>query len=132
MWPVARSIFAIFYVHELNNEAAHRARRQGDVRWSPGNATSLYVVCSIAGFAFDRLASNHIGPPWLALVGLAMLLPMAGALWRTQGVVNLACADPAGTANNRLTWANWIWLAIGALAWLFVAIGAAGIVLGLD
>lgn len=132
MWPVARSIFAIFYMHELNTEADHRAQKHGGLHWSPGNATAVYVVASIAGFVLDRMGAHDVGPPWLALAGLGMLAPATWALWRTQSAVNVACGDPRGTANNRLSWANWVWLAIGLLVWLLLILGTVAILLGVD
>ncbi len=32
--------------------------------------------------------------------------------------VNAALGDGPGRANHRLTWANWIWIVLGALLWL--------------
>ncbi|MGY3266452.1 hypothetical protein [Lysobacter sp. HA35] len=128
MWPVARALFSLFYVHELNNEVDHRARRVATVHWSPGNTTTLYVVFAITSVVADRMSSNHFGPPWLPLVSLAALVPLAWSLWRTQCIANIACGDPRGTANRRLTWANWIWLALGVVTWVLVVIGTVGLV----
>lgn len=132
MWPVARSLFAIFYMHELNNEADHRARRHGPVRWAPGTSTALYVACVLLSFAFGRMAAYGIGPAWLQLMPIALLAPLAWSLWRTQCVVNIACGDPDGRANARLTWANWVWLALGALWWLLMLVGTVLIMRGRD
>ena len=123
MWPVARSLFALFYMHELNTEADHRARRQGAVRWAPGPSTTLYVGGVLLSFVFGRLAAYDIGPAWLQALPIVLLVPLAYALWRTQRVANIACGDPDGRANARLTWANAIWLAIGGLWWLLVLVG---------
>lgn len=132
MWPVARAIFAIFFMHELNTESDHRARKLGPVRWSPGNSTTLYVVSTIVAFVISRLVANDVGPEWLSLVSVGMLAPLAYSLWRTQCVANMACGDPAGQANARLTWANWIWLSLGAVLWLLIALGTLMMVLGID
>lgn len=131
MWPVARSLFAIFFMHELNVEADHRARQQAPVHWDPGTSTTLYVAVSMASFVLGRAANADMGPAWLALVPVALLVPLAYSLSRTQCVANIASGDPDGRANARLTWANAIWLAVGTLWWLLLAVGTAAIVLGL-
>lgn len=122
MWPVARAIFSVFFAHSLNDAIDRRAAPLGH-RWSPGTWATLYVITTIGAVLADRLAANDIGLPYTTLVAILLTLPAAYACLRTQRAANVACGDPAGSANRRLTWANYLWLAFGLLVWALAAFG---------
>lgn len=124
IWPVPRAIFQIFFAHSLNREVDHLIQRKRlRFDWSPGGLATLFVVASLVSGVADRLSWNGIGSPISDLVSLATLLPVGYCLLRTQQAANVACEDPAGDTNHRLTVANYAWLAVGALWWLLVAVG---------
>lgn len=124
IWPVPRAIFQIFFAHSLNREVDYLIQRKRlRFDWSPGGLATLFVVASLVSGVADRLSWNGIGSPISDLVSLATLLPVGYCLLRTQQAANLACDDPAGDTNRRLTVANYVWLAVGALWWLLVAVG---------
>lgn len=123
MWPVARAILSVFFAHSLNREIDHRIGRVELHAWAPGALATLYVVCTIGGALADRLSAREIGSPYTDLAGLVLLLPIGYSLARTQAAANIACGDPQAVGNRRLSWANWIWLVLGAVLWILMLLG---------
>lgn len=124
IWPVPRAIFAIFFAHSLNQEIDYRLQRNGSpYDWSPGLWATLYVVSAVAARIINRLPDEVLAPN--PAFGLSMLTVAAGtwAMVQTQRAANLACGDPAGDQNARLTAANWCWLVLGGLFWLLILAG---------
>lgn len=129
MWPVARAIFAVFFTHALAREIdASLARAELRHRWSPATLATGFVIFSILSTVCDRLSARDIGSPYTDVIGLLCLLPLAGFLLPIQRAANLACHRPHGESNQGFTWANWLWIGLGALLWLLVLVGMAEIV----
>jgi len=122
MWPVARAIFPIFFVRQLAEEIDDRLRRS-DLRhaWSPGANAIWFIVLSIISTIASRI------PEGVSAVAdtlpFFLLAPISWSLVNIQRAANLACANPKGGSNARLTWVNWLWLVVGGIAWLLVLIG---------
>lgn len=124
IWPLPRAIFSIFFIHALFRAVDERLRASGkSFPWSPGTYATLLVVLTIASSALDRIAGNTDTIGALDVAALLIILPLAFVTLRAQGAINLACDDPAGTGNSRLTGLNILWLAIGAMFWIFITIG---------
>lgn len=123
-WPVARAIFAVFFVHSLYLEVdkAIRARAVA-FDWDPRALANGTVLAMIASTVSGRLASRGIGSPltdWFSVLILFVMMPL---LLRAQRAANAACGDPDGSANARLTAANVVWLLFGAVFWTLVVLG---------
>lgn len=126
MWPIARGIFAVFFAHGLFGRIQHHADRVGvALRWSPAALATAYVVLLIAARVFDRLAKRGIWEPNSSTLAVTLLLPLGWTLARAQQAANAACGDPRGTSNARLTGANLVWLALGAVLWSLTVLGFA-------
>lgn len=124
LWPVARAIFSVFFAHSLNSEIDQSLSRSSTpYRWSPGLLATGYVVLQIISNVCDRLSSRDIGSPVTDLVAIGLLLPLGYVMQRTQHAANLACQQPRGESNRRLTMANWVWIVLGSLFWLLASIG---------
>ena len=123
LWPVARALFAIFFIHRLNDEVDGSLRKSGAAyRWFPGSLATGYIVCVIGRGVFSVLANENVGFPWINLIALGLLVAMAFCLLPTQRAANAACGDRSGEGNARLTFANYVWLILGGLMWaLFLA-----------
>lgn len=132
LWPVARSLFAIFFIHSLMQEMEHRANRYERVHWSVGTLTTVYVVSQIAMNVLGRVPNDGMAGAVSTIACFAMLGPICWVMWRMQRVANIACDDPQARANSRLTWANWIWLILGGCCWLLTMVGIAGMAFGID
>lgn len=122
IWPVPRALFSIFFAHALNSEIDHRiTRNRLRHAWSPGLWATLYVVAAIVSRLADRLPES-VMPLDVALpVIMGCIVAMAIALFHAQQAANIASGDPEALANNRFTWANWIWIILGALWWLAIS-----------
>jgi hypothetical protein len=124
IWPVPRAVFSIFFAHSLNREIDDRIQRKGLRHdWSPGGWATLYVVAAIGGRILDRLPETVISLN--ASIGLliAMLSALTLSVFHAQRAANIACGDPNADSNRRLTVANYVWLALGALWWGLIALG---------
>lgn len=133
MWPVARSIFAIFFMHSLTEEVDQTLKR-ANVRhaWDPRGVATLWVVLAIASTILDRLAMRDIGSPTTDVLSLAMLMPLSLCMWRIQDAANQACGDPEGASNQRLDAVNWLWIALGIVVWAMSLLGLWMIVAGIE
>jgi len=119
LWPVARAVFSIFFMHALNRNVDD-ALRKARIRhaWWPGAGATAFVVLSIASAICSRLAGRIETLPWLDYVGIALLVPIGWTMASTQRAANTACDDPEGIRNARMTKANLAWLVLGGLFWL--------------
>ncbi|MCF7223816.1 DUF4234 domain-containing protein [Marilutibacter chinensis] len=121
LWPVPRAIFAIFFTHALAGEIDDRLNRSRQTyAWSPGTLATAFVVMEIVGRICDRLSSYGIDNPYADWASFGLMFPIGYVLWRIQDAANHACGQPDGDSNRRITWANGIWLVLGALFWLLV------------
>lgn len=124
IWPVPRAIFSIFFAHSLYKEFDYRIVRSGQRhRWSPGGWATLYVVAAIGGRILDRLPETVISLNASIALLIAMLSALTLSIYHAQRAANIACGDPDGAANRRLTLANYVWLGLGGLWWALVALG---------
>lgn len=121
LWPVARTLFPIFFTHSLTGAVDHRLKKSSQAyAWSPGLLATAFVMMQIASSLCDRLAWKEIGSPYTDWVAFALMPPIGYVLWRIQDAANHACGQPDGDSNRRITWANGVWLVLGALLWLLV------------
>ena len=124
LWPVPRSIFAIFFAHSLFSKF-DEAVDQGNwaERYQATPMATVFVLSQILQTVCDRLSANEIGMPFTLLASLAFLGLICWSLYRAQRVANHACGDPLGEGNASLGVANVIWMILGGLAWLMFAFG---------
>jgi len=124
VWPPMRGIFYIFFAHSLFTDVEEKIKTLGQsFIWRPSYIATWVVVLAIGGNVLDRLAARSIGSPATDLFALA-LVPLAPAiLLNAQRAINFACEDPAGSTNESLTLANWVWVVLGGLLWLFILFG---------
>lgn len=119
IWPVARAIFAIFFVHSLFRMASASRDRQspGLPAWNHGPLATIIVILLILSHILDRLASKSVGSPVTDLLGMLILLPVVACFASAQERINEACRDPRGESNSKLTVANYVWMVLGVLIW---------------
>lgn len=128
VWPVARAIFALFYVHALE-------RRIGDVldaravtrHRATFAAATLYVVLTAldigSAIAWPWI-SHRIPDIWLGAFewsSLVLVLPISGCMCILQRAANAACGDPDALSNRRFTLYNAAWMlgGVSLSAWVF-------------
>jgi len=126
IWPVPRAIFSIFFAHSLfaRFDAAAR-RRADDIAWRPRLLATLYVVFAIIGNLSDRLPRLGLDEIWVPIASVVSLLVIAYTLFHAQLIANIACGDPAGLSNAKITLPNLLWSLFGILFWLVAIAGFA-------
>lgn len=124
LWPGVRGVFLVFFTHSLFRHVDEALQRRGlDIQWSPGGDATLIVVITILSNFLDRLGSRMPDTPLLDIVSLLILVPLAWLYMRAQRAINAACGDPEGSGNANYSVANWIFLVVGGIFWIFVGIG---------
>lgn len=124
IWPVARAIFAVFFVHSLFALVKDALAEEGKLSWHAGRHAALMVILMLLSFLVDKLASESVGPPQLVWL-LIPLFALQAFVWRkAQVIINVSCHDPDGQSNDRFTAANFFWMALGALYWALFLVGA--------
>ncbi len=120
LWPVPRAIFALFFTHNLFKRIHNEATSQNiPVKWSHTLlATAMVAMYLISYFAGD--VSDII-----YLVSYAFVPVMAFILVKVQRTANATQDDPDGSDNNSVTFLNVLWVALGLVLWLAVAVDVA-------
>jgi len=124
IWPIPRAIFSVFFVHSLFADVDAYMKRRGIVHeWHPIRAATLYVLLVVFTIVAGQLIPRGYLPAETYLLVLVSPFLYTAALLPGQKAINTAARDSGGTKNAVLTPANWIWMAIGLLAWIFNSIG---------
>lgn len=109
-WPIMRGLFSLFFVHQLA-AILHRAQ-----------PARLYLhATAFVGFqltSYIAAASGRVpGGISIDLLLILMTVAVAAILLPFQKAINAASGEPEGAANDRLTGANWFWIALGLIWW---------------
>lgn len=132
IWPVPRTIFAIFFTHSLFNRIDSDLRlRGGQADWSPGVMATVYVVCVVVTRILDNLSARleSLAVPF-AIIGFLLIVPTVWSLFSAQRVINQVENDESGQSNAHFTAANIVWLIIGGIVWLLGLFGVYAIMTG--
>jgi hypothetical protein len=120
VWPVPRSIFAVFFTHSLFREfGLHDATGQRGT-WDSNRYATPLVLVMVANYVLSWTSG---GSTIMQLVAWLTIIPTALILKQVQGEVNARCGDPDGSSNDSFTGANIAWCVIGCLIWLFALAG---------
>ncbi|GMV28950.1 MAG: hypothetical protein AMXMBFR59_10750 [Rhodanobacteraceae bacterium] len=135
LWPVPRSIFQIFFVHQLFDNIDAACRRAGQrYVWNAGTQATAYVILVIVTRLADRFIDRVVDTvpvPLMALALVATFLPILPLL-AAQRALNLAEGDPEGRSNAAFSAANFAWMIAGGLFWIVVLLGLTMLVLNPD
>lgn len=121
IWPWARGLFCIFFVHKLYRRADHQIRISGRSyifdfeQWA-----TMLVVIIVAGHIVDKM-SDHIES--LAAVGTWLLISIplrAYLMQKGQAMLNFAAGDADGSSNARFNIWNYLIMVPGAALWGFM------------
>jgi hypothetical protein len=124
LWPVARGIFYIFFVHRLYRHAdktIHDSGRKSS--WDLEQWATVFVVLTLLAVVLDKLSSHFEGLLYLSLFAMALLPLRAYVASEGQQLINLAANDPQGLGNNRLNAWNFLIIVPGIALWALVLIG---------
>ena len=122
--PAPRSIFYIFFTHSLFNKVdAVLKNKQIEYEWSPKILATLFVIVSIASNILDSLSYDEIGSPLTDILSI-MILPITLLIvLKAQEAINLSQNDRDGLFNSRFSLYNYLWLALGIVFWILIAVG---------
>lgn len=124
LWPVPRAIFSIFFAHLLFSRIQEKlSQREINFGWVPGHVAALYVIFAVLSNVLDRVAAKEIWSPEADVLSLLFIVPVFYALLTAQKAVNLAEGSEAVATNDRLTWVNAVWIALGLLMWALTILG---------
>lgn len=124
IWPVPRAIFYIFFTHYLCNAVDAKIQdQQKNFSWSPSMVATTFVILSLLNRLVERFASKNTDWGLFDAVSMSLLFVLGYLLSQVQIAINVACNDPKGQSNSRLSEANWFWMLIGAILWLLTVIG---------
>lgn len=124
IWPVARAIFAVFFIHALFRRVdKHADAKQRPLGWEFDTHATILVVIMVFANLNGLLLQGLLGHVLSTLVGFGLLGAMGFSMHNAQGFINKSCGDPEGAANSQLTPANFVWMAIGVIFWIFTIIG---------
>jgi len=120
MLPVLRAIFSFIFVFSLFKKIQQSIEIDGGgYKWHFILMAIVYIISELLGW-ISMLAP--VGTPFYYLS--LLLLPLsAWPVFQAQKAANLACNDVDGLSNANLTAVNILWLAIGAVLWIFLIIG---------
>ncbi|EOB3675323.1 hypothetical protein ACHELX_002161 [Vibrio vulnificus] len=125
IWPIARAIFFIFFLHSLCSKVtqSESLSSQADLPKSLEWDATKYVLLSILGQISDRLSENEIALPYSFFVSLVLFPFMCQILYKIQLAINESQNDMFGDTNKKLSWLNYVWLSLGGALWLMVIFG---------
>jgi hypothetical protein len=122
--PVMRGIFSIFFTHELFRRIDKKLRlTEKKYDWASQSTATLVVIFNIASNILDRLSRKEIGTPYTDIAAILAMVIVGGLLFYVQKIINFACNDPLGEANNTLTGLNYLWISLGAIIIILATIG---------
>ena len=124
IWPVARAVFSVFFVHALLREIKAFAQDKPIVqKWGNDRQATQLVLLLIASNVLDRAAYPSVGSPYTDILSLVILAPLLLQFLIVQEKINVSCNDPRGEGNSVLTKANYAWIVVGGLCWVLAFVG---------
>ena len=119
IWPIARGIFQIFFVHALFASFYLRAKeKDASLNWSAEDKATIFVLVSIAGVILSFFETKIT-----TILGMLPFPIVTWILYQSQFVANQACDDPKGEKNAQITGLNVLWIILGGVWWLFTLLG---------
>ncbi|KAF0104171.1 MAG: hypothetical protein FD163_2562 [Hyphomonadaceae bacterium] len=105
----AKIISTLFFVHALFLNIDNTLRERLIVHaWRPRLLATIYVILVLINITgmFVTIETNWFAsfPFWLPK--LCSLTLISAVLFRAQRAINLACDDPKGQTNRKITWWN--------------------------
>lgn len=122
--PVPRAIFYIFFTHSLFDKVdANLKDKQIEYDWSPKTLASLFVILALVGSVLDRLSYREIGSPLTDILSIAIIPFSLLIILKVQDAINLSQNDRAGISNCKFTIYNYLWILLGIVFWMLIAVG---------
>lgn len=126
IWPLMRAIFAIVFVFSLFRKIKEYGIEKSKVRaWLDVPHAGLVIVLILIFEGMDNLLGKFIDSQLSGVLSLLVIIPLLYTFLAAQEMINLACNDPSGAGNAKLTTANYAWIVIGAILWCLMLMALA-------
>lgn len=124
IWPWARGLFCIFFIHQLYRRANEKIRGSGRTyEWDYEQWATVYVVLTVGASLLDAVAKRVDGLAFLT-AWLLLAIPLrAYVVSRSQSMINFAANDPQALGNSRFTAWNYLVMVPGVLLWALALFG---------
>lgn len=125
IWPVARGIFSIFFVHGLFNRFTETCEKEGrNYHWNASFYAIVYIVFSIISNLSDRLLPTaQFSPEIIVLLTFLPLIASTYSMVEAQKAANISVGDNEGRDNSRFTALNILWIVVGIILWALYLLG---------
>ncbi len=119
LFPLFRSLFAVFFVHELFSYIQKTESEDSPYPWQPANTAWLFIGVGALGVALTFLSEAlELNSLVSMLIFIVLLFVQYYVLYKVQLVINRAGGDPFGHSNTKLTMENHLWGAFGLYIWI--------------
>ncbi|KAL0630346.1 hypothetical protein Q9L58_010806 [Maublancomyces gigas] len=118
IWPWARGLLCIFFVHKLYRRADHQIRITGrSYIFDYEQWATMLVVVTVVAHIVDRM-SDHIENMAALAAWLFIAIPLRAYLMQKgQAMLNFAAGDAEGATNSRFNFWNYLIMAPGIALW---------------
>ncbi|MET3459261.1 hypothetical protein [Pseudomonas kilonensis] len=118
IWPWARGLLCIFFIHQLYRRANEKIRGSGRTfEWDYEQWATVYVVLTVGASLLNAVAKRVDGFAFLA-GWLLLAIPLrAYVVSQSQPMINFAANDPQASSNSRFTAWNYLFMVSGVLLW---------------
>jgi hypothetical protein len=124
IWPVPRALLPLFFTHRLFARIKDHGSIDPRVKaWPSGWQATVLLVLSMVSTKLNIAVGRSEEMSIANIFSLAILIPLAFQFLQVQEMINIGCNDRLGVTNDRLTGANYAWIAAGSLLWCFTIRG---------
>ena len=121
IWPIPRSIFLVFFTHNLFREIDQTlVNKAKNFKWpiSPMPLATLLVIVTLISNGADRISRKSDNFTAWDFVSLILMPILAWGFAQAQKAANVAEDDPQGMRNHEMSTANYIWIALFGFLWV--------------
>lgn len=122
--PILRSVFYVFFTHSLFRRVEQAAiEKEISKTWSANLLATILIILTIVSNVLDRLSGKTEAVGILDFASLAILFVLFIPIYMVQEVVNKINSDPEGRLNSSFSIYNFMFIVLGSLLWMLIAIG---------
>ncbi|MHC8342160.1 hypothetical protein [Pseudomonas sp. RT6P73] len=124
IWPWARGLLCIFFIHQLYRRANEKILGSGRTfNWDFEQWATVFVVLTVGANLLDAVARRVEGFAFLGGWLLLMIPLRAFVVCKSQPMINFAANDPEGLSNSRFTALNFLLMVPGVVLWAMTLFG---------
>lgn len=121
--PVLRAIFYIFFTYPLFKRIAQAAKEKNiPIAWGAGWLSTVFIIMTLISNGFDRVTARSTMIGVLDYVSILIIVPLVFPLYWVQNTANYVNGDKEGKSNSRFSVYNYLFIGLGVLLWIAVAI----------